>query len=191
MGTPCACAYATIYYSYHKETSLLVPGAHSLVFYRRLIDDALILQRHTADGWSHFMHAMDDFGPPGKRLKWESEDGPGRSSHFLDLEIHLQEDGSIQTRTYQKDMNLYLYCPPLLPSWRVSFMVSSTGLFTATFGRIQIDLGLITLWACPIDGYRIVAMLPLTLLAYSFVRHLGSTSHRSQKQNQNAKQWPC
>jgi hypothetical protein len=25
MGTPCTCAYATIYYSYHKETSLLVP----------------------------------------------------------------------------------------------------------------------------------------------------------------------
>jgi hypothetical protein len=33
LGTPCACAYATIYYSYHKETSLLVPGTHGLVFY--------------------------------------------------------------------------------------------------------------------------------------------------------------
>jgi hypothetical protein len=112
MGTPCACAYATIYFSYHEETSLLVSGAHNLVFYRRLIDDALIFQRHTADGWSTFMHAMDDFGPPGKRLKWESEDGPGRSTHFLDLEIHFRDDGSIQTRTYQKDMNLYLYRPP-------------------------------------------------------------------------------
>jgi hypothetical protein len=77
MGTPCACAYATIYYSYHEETSLLVPGSHNLIFYWRLIDDALILQRHTADGWSQFMLAMDDFGPLGKRLKWESEDGPG------------------------------------------------------------------------------------------------------------------
>jgi hypothetical protein len=112
MGTPCACAYATIYYSYHEETSLLVPGTHGLLFYRRLIDDALIFQRHTADGWTRFIESMDDFGPPGKRLKWESEDGPGRSAHFLDLEIHLQDDGSIQTRTYQKDMNLYLYRPP-------------------------------------------------------------------------------
>jgi hypothetical protein len=112
MGTPCACAYATIYYSYHEETSLLVPGAHGLVFYRRLIDDALIFQRHTTEGWSLFMQSMDDFGPPGKRLQWESEDGPGRSTHFLDLEIHLQDDGSVRTRTYQKDMNLYLYRPP-------------------------------------------------------------------------------
>ena len=112
MGTPCACTYATIYYSYHEETSLLIPGRHNILFYRRLIDDALIFQRRTEDGFSQFMSDMDNFGPPGKRLKWESEDGPGKSAHFLDLELHLLDDGSIHTRTYQKDMNLYLYRPP-------------------------------------------------------------------------------
>jgi hypothetical protein len=63
------------------------------------------------------MQSMDDFGPTGKHLQWESEDGPGRSTHFLDLEIHLleihlQDNGSVRTRTYQKDMNLYLNRPP-------------------------------------------------------------------------------
>jgi hypothetical protein len=86
--------------------------AHNILFYRRLIDDALILQRFSPDGFRAFMAAMDEFGPPGKRLTWESEDGPGRSVHFLDLQIDLMVDGSIQTKTYQKDMNLYLYRPP-------------------------------------------------------------------------------
>ena len=110
MGTPCACAYATIYYSYHEETALLKDP--SLLFYRRLIDDAIVIQRSTPTGWTDFLSTMDNFGPPAKRLKWESETGPQRSVHFLDLHLDLQADGSIHTRTYQKDMNLYLYRPP-------------------------------------------------------------------------------
>ena len=110
MGTPCACAYATIYYSYHEETVLLQDD--SLLFYRRLIDDALIIQRSRPNGWQAFMHHMDNFGPPGKRLTWESELAPSRHVHFLDLHIDLTDDGTIHTRTYQKEMNLYLYRPP-------------------------------------------------------------------------------
>ena len=110
MGTPCACTYATIYYSYHEETVLLQDP--SILFYRRLIDDAFIIQRITPDSWMTFMAKMDDFGPPGKRLTWESDTAPSRSIHFLDLHIDLIADGTIHTRTYQKQMNLYLYRPP-------------------------------------------------------------------------------
>ena len=39
MGTSCACAYATIYYSYHEETQLLpMPYLH---LYKQLLDDAI------------------------------------------------------------------------------------------------------------------------------------------------------
>ena len=110
MGTPCACAYATIYYSYHEETVLLKDP--SIIFYRRLIDDAIVIQHKTIDAWKDFMTSMDNFGPLGKRLQWESETGPQTSVHFLDLYLDLKADGSIHTRTYQKDMNLYLYRPP-------------------------------------------------------------------------------
>ena len=110
MGTPCACAYATIYYSYHEEMVLLKDP--SLLFYRRLIDDAIVIQRSQPHSHETFMSSMDNFGPPGKRLKWESEAGPQRSVHFLDLHLDLQDNGTIHTRTYQKDMNLYLYRPP-------------------------------------------------------------------------------
>ena len=44
MGTSCACAYATIYYSFHEETRLL-PNPNVL-FYGRLIDDAFVVLRN-------------------------------------------------------------------------------------------------------------------------------------------------
>ena len=43
MGTNSACMYATIYYSYHEETQIMKHD--SVKFYRRLIDDAFIINR--------------------------------------------------------------------------------------------------------------------------------------------------
>jgi hypothetical protein len=97
MGTPCACTYATIYYSYHEETSLLQPN-NNLLFYRRLIDDALIIQRNIPDRYEHFMQRMNSFGDDGARLEWESP-GPSRAVDFLDLHIKLNPNGSITTST--------------------------------------------------------------------------------------------
>ena len=54
MGTPCACTYATIYFSYHEETKLLKPES-TLLFYRRLIDDAFVIQHNVPNGYEHFM----------------------------------------------------------------------------------------------------------------------------------------
>ena len=39
---------------------------------------------------------------------------PSRSVDFLDLTIEITPTGRIKTRTFQKPMNLYLYCPPSL-----------------------------------------------------------------------------
>jgi hypothetical protein len=46
----------------------------------------------------------------GKRLAWEPE-GPSKSINFLDLTIMIDKHGRLQTKTYQKPMNLYLYVP--------------------------------------------------------------------------------
>ena len=110
MGTPCACSYATIYYSFHEETTLLQPGL-APIFYRRLIDDAFIIQCNPPHGYTHFLTAMNSFGEDGSRLEWESP-GPGRAVDFLDLHIELNHDGSLTTSTFQKPMNLYLFRPP-------------------------------------------------------------------------------
>jgi hypothetical protein len=110
MGTPCACSYATIYYSYHEETILLQPDI-APIFYRRLIDDAYIIQRNTPQGYTNFLQAMNSFGQEGARLEWESP-GPGCAVDFLNVNIQINRDGTLTTSTFQKPMNLYLFRPP-------------------------------------------------------------------------------
>ena len=47
MAPPCAIVYATIYYSFHKETQLLhIYITQKPIFYLRLIDDAIILMQN-------------------------------------------------------------------------------------------------------------------------------------------------
>ena len=110
MGTPCTCTYATIYYSYHEATLLLQPSSQ-LLFYRHLIDDAFIIQRNITSGYERFMQRMNSFGDDRLRLEWELP-GPTRNVDFLDLNIQLNPNGSITPSTYQKPMNIYLFCPP-------------------------------------------------------------------------------
>jgi len=44
-------------------------------------------------------------------LEWDVSDLK-RSVNFLDLTITITPEGYVQTKTYQKEMNLYLYIPP-------------------------------------------------------------------------------
>jgi hypothetical protein len=106
MGTSTACAYATIYYSYHEETQLLKPQ-HHLLFYHRLIDDAIIIQAAPPGppgAYANFLKDMNSFGEPGRRLEWEATTAGGFVD-FLDFTIILRR-GQIKTRTFQKVMNL-------------------------------------------------------------------------------------
>jgi len=116
MGTSLACVYATIYYSYHEETSL-TPELNStscLLLYGRLIDDAVLVLDSsklptgmTLSNPTQFLEQAMAFGD----LQWEAEP-LRREVNFLDLNIRIQTDGSIETKTYVKPMNLHLYIPP-------------------------------------------------------------------------------
>jgi hypothetical protein len=118
MGTSLACMYATIYYAYHEETSLL-PTFHNvpnnpLLHYSRLIDDtfqiwdlALLPKPFTTATFPAQLQTVMKFGT----LPWEVEP-PRKHVNFLDLSIHLNPDGSITTNTFIKPMNLHLYIPP-------------------------------------------------------------------------------
>jgi hypothetical protein len=89
MGTNAACMYATIYYSYHEET--VISKLPSITFYRRLIDDGFIIMQDDPGNFEHIQDVMNDFGPEGKRLKWEATE-PTDSEHFLDLTITILPD---------------------------------------------------------------------------------------------------
>ena len=114
MGTPCACTFATIYYSYHEETELIhIYKLPKPLFYGRLIDDALVILRHTLNNYNHFCSKMNQFKDilTLQGLEWEAET-PSKTVNFLDLTITIDEQGQLLTKTYQKPMNLYLYRPP-------------------------------------------------------------------------------
>jgi hypothetical protein len=126
MGTPVACAFATIYYAYHEETFYLKKyhpayqsttqesSAAPLLLYSRLIDDTIQIWDtaklpHTVPLYDLVKQVEKDmaFGI----LPWEVNP-PSREVNFLDLHISIHSDGDIVTKTFIKPMNLHLYIPP-------------------------------------------------------------------------------
>ena len=109
MGTSAACMWATMYYGYH-ETKVLLPkyGSH-LLYFKRFIDDiiGIWLVEDDSTTWTNFKADVNDFGI----LTWEIEE-PGMSVNFLDMTLTIN-GSKIDSRTYQKPMNLYLYLPPM------------------------------------------------------------------------------
>jgi len=56
--------------------------------------------------WTNFKEEINNWG----NLSWKVED-LSQQTVFLDLSIQIK-NFRIQTKTFQKDMNLYLYTPP-------------------------------------------------------------------------------
>jgi hypothetical protein len=110
MGTPAACAYATITYGHFENTVILTEFRPQILFYRRYIDDIFGLwvpppTQQTAT-WKNFKDKLNSWG----NLEWIIEE-PSTKTVFLDLQIELK-NRTIHTRTFQKELNLYLYIPP-------------------------------------------------------------------------------
>jgi hypothetical protein len=135
MGTSLACMYASIYYSFHEETRILPVYAHQyvvplmmlpppeahwpsfstppLLSHARLIDDAAQiwdLAKMPANMNFSFVKHMKQAMKFGT-LEWTVE-SPSSSIDFLDLTITVEQDGTITSKTFVKDMNLHLYIPP-------------------------------------------------------------------------------
>jgi hypothetical protein len=111
MGTPSACAYATISYGHYENTSILPLFQKNLFYYRRYIDDVfgiwLPLGDNPENTWENFKQKLNDWGT----LRWKIEE-PTDHVTFLDLNITIK-NSFLEFSTYQKPMNLYLYLPPL------------------------------------------------------------------------------
>lgn len=111
MGTSCACMYATLYYAYHENNKIIPTYSNRLKYYKRFIDDGLgiwvpLNDGHDNEAWDQFKEDLDDFG----QLRWDVNP-LSKSVDFLDLTISIVE-GRIETKTYQKPLNLYQYIPP-------------------------------------------------------------------------------
>lgn len=107
MGTSAAVMWATLYYGYHEVHTLIPRYNNNLFYFRRFIDDIfLIWLRDGTDAWANFCSDVNNFGI----LTWDIDE-QSTSVNFLDLTLTIV-DGKIESRTYQKAMNLYLYLPP-------------------------------------------------------------------------------
>jgi len=107
MGTPAAPSYSIITYGYHENTRIMNTYHSNLIYYKRYIDDIFgIWMDFPNTSWENFKTSLNQFG----RLRWNVEDLT-TSTTFLDLQIDVV-NGRLFTRTYQKELNLYLYIPP-------------------------------------------------------------------------------
>jgi hypothetical protein len=106
MGTSCACLYATLYYAFRERTAILPRYSHALPYYGRFIDDILGIWIGTTDEWTAFQADLS-YGD----LRWITSELSNEVT-FLDLTISINSEQRIETRTYQKPMNLFLYIPP-------------------------------------------------------------------------------
>jgi len=110
MGTPAACAYATISFGHHENSKILTTFQPKLLYFKRYIDDIFGIwippTKNRLATWNAFKVALNNWG----KLEWVIEESYLKTT-FLDLNISI-EKGSIVTSTYQKDMNLYLYIRP-------------------------------------------------------------------------------
>ena len=108
MGTPVACIYATLYYAYHERQTLLPKYSNNLLMMKRYIDDIFgiwIPDDDNPKAWEEFKNDL-----PFGILEWDVVER-SRKVDFLDLTISINADRRIETRTFQKAMNLYLYLP--------------------------------------------------------------------------------
>lgn len=125
MGTSCACMFATLYYALHERLSLLPRYRSQLLYFKRFIDDIFGIWTGCDAQWSSFKRDLDTFGS----LRWEAS-SLAHTAIFLDLEIRLNAERWIETKTYQKPQNLFLYIPPA--SAHAPGVVKST-----IFGNLQ------------------------------------------------------
>lgn len=111
MGTPPAPSFATLYYGIF-ELDLLQRFDSSLHYLRRYIDDQFGLWIHDKDPevdrqrWEQFKSVQGNYCS----LDWEFSPLL-KEINFLDLTLSL-EPFCINTKLYEKPMNLHLYIPP-------------------------------------------------------------------------------
>lgn len=103
MGTPVACVYATIYYAWHERTFIIPKYRQFLQYYKRYIDDKLIICNFNKATFEQFKKDLIFGG-----LNWDIQQVKALEVNFLDLTIY-RKGSTFQTKTYEKPMNLYLY----------------------------------------------------------------------------------
>ena len=110
MGTSCACIYATVFFTYFERTILIPKYKNNFIMFKRKIDDIFAIWKpdpNNPNAWDDFLLDLNSVC----KLEWNTEE-LSNSVNFLNLTISIDEESrKIKYKTYQKEMNLYLYIP--------------------------------------------------------------------------------
>ena len=106
MGTIAAVKYATLYCALHKEEFIIPKYKDQLLYFKRFIDDIIVIWDDTGQfTWKDFVQDLK-FGI----LEWEAKE-PSHQINFLDLKIQISKKGFIHSKTFEKELNLHNYLP--------------------------------------------------------------------------------
>jgi hypothetical protein len=107
MGTSAAVMWATLYFGYHKAHCLIPRYSRNFMYFKHFIDDIFgIWLLDDTTTWLDFKWDLNHFGI----LTWEINE-PSLLVDFLDLTISIK-NGRVETKTFQTEVNPYLYLPP-------------------------------------------------------------------------------
>ena len=148
-GTSAAVMWATLYFGYHEAHCLIPRYSRNFMYFKRFIDDIFgiwLLDDTTA--WLAFKRDLNHFGI----LTWEINE-PSLSVDFLDLTISIK-NGRVETKNFQKELNLYLCKPPASAHPQITASRAlSMALFAGTTPTIPIKKTTSTSLPCFINVY--------------------------------------
>ena len=112
MGTPAAPTLASLYISFFEERYITRSKlwGREIVLLKRFIDDIVLIWRPNAEDKYSF-NFFKALLRKQTGIIWDITSTNTRSISFLDLEISIEKDSSLRIKTYQKQLNLYLYTP--------------------------------------------------------------------------------
>ena len=110
MAKSCAINYMFLYDGYLEMQSILKDFAFWMTFYRRFIDDSIVIRLTNLPGstqaWRDFQQRLNSWGA----LCW-THTGLVKQIEFLDLSVSINTANHLEFKMHQNKMNLYLYIP--------------------------------------------------------------------------------
>jgi hypothetical protein len=98
MGTPTACAYATVSFGQHENSTVLPRFSQYLLYYRRYIDDIFCIWLQPSynqdNKWQEFKDTLDEWG----NLEWIINK-PSKKTVFLDLNLEINKSRPAPSRS--------------------------------------------------------------------------------------------
>ena len=109
MGTPCAFFYVYLFFGWHEGQTVLRKYTKCLCFFKQSIDVIIVIWNHLPNSCLIVNSLHKDINNVSN-LEWTTTCAQ-KSVYFLDVTLTIELSNRITSKTFQKDMNIFLYIP--------------------------------------------------------------------------------